>query len=674
MDTTLAAPGKSSGDPSNGPSSSFCDIVMKGGITSGVVYPALVADLSEKYTFKNIGGTSAGAIAAACAAAAEFARHHGKPDAFHDLKQLSADLGAPGFIHGLFKPTPLTWPIFNVASAMIGNAPMIARVSKAIFAAAVGFWPLTAIAVAIDALLGLWLRKTGFHDPVIWVLAVISWLVAFAGAWGLGIWWSVSRAIPNNYLGMCNGSQPKASTKPPLTDWLAAKIDEIAGTNHPLTFGDLWGMPATPQAQSQINYATLRPSVHEDSQSLAEIRGDAQVNLEMMTTCLTQGKPFRLPLVMRLFYLCPRDAHAMFPKQLAEWLLKHAAQPRSKYEAILYRALEPLVPLPVAADFPVAVAARMSLSFPLLLSAVRLYALDFRLADNIAATNSMRKLAAHETFDLDAPDAADKLADIKKQLSPKACWFSDGGLTHNFPIHFFDQPLPSWPTFAIDLDALSESVRESDKDDQSTYVWLPPDNLQGMLPNWHRIEDAKGRASVFSFLSTMLDTMQNWTDSTQAVMPGYRDRIAHIELAQAEGGLNLNMKPEVVKKLIARGRAAAALLQHAFGPSGGSAPHWLNHRWVRYRNFMALHERVLKSFHDEYSQTSTQPTYPQLVARPQGADPPGYRWKYPAQAAFAVSATTSIDQLAGNVTAQQESFTSSAPHPRGELTVRPFYD
>ena len=47
-----------------------CDLVMKGGITSGVVYPKLVAKLSSKYRFKNIGGTSAGAIAAgACAAA-----------------------------------------------------------------------------------------------------------------------------------------------------------------------------------------------------------------------------------------------------------------------------------------------------------------------------------------------------------------------------------------------------------------------------------------------------------------------------------------------------------------------------------------------------------------------------------------------------------------------------
>ena len=40
-----------------------CDLVMKGGITSGVIYPRLVYQLSKQYRFRSIGGTSAGAIA-----------------------------------------------------------------------------------------------------------------------------------------------------------------------------------------------------------------------------------------------------------------------------------------------------------------------------------------------------------------------------------------------------------------------------------------------------------------------------------------------------------------------------------------------------------------------------------------------------------------------------------
>ena len=55
-----------------------CDIVMKGGITSGIVYPGVVGKLAEKYDFQNVGGTSAGGIAAALTAAAELARRQGR--------------------------------------------------------------------------------------------------------------------------------------------------------------------------------------------------------------------------------------------------------------------------------------------------------------------------------------------------------------------------------------------------------------------------------------------------------------------------------------------------------------------------------------------------------------------------------------------------------------------
>lgn len=58
-----------------------CDIVMKGGITSGVVYPLAAVELSKHYTFKNVGGASAGAIAAACVAAAEDGRQCGGAEA-----------------------------------------------------------------------------------------------------------------------------------------------------------------------------------------------------------------------------------------------------------------------------------------------------------------------------------------------------------------------------------------------------------------------------------------------------------------------------------------------------------------------------------------------------------------------------------------------------------------
>jgi Patatin-like phospholipase len=60
------------------------DITMRGGTTSGVVYPTAVCELARRYRLRNIGGASAGAIAAAAAAAAETGRsrggHGGAPD------------------------------------------------------------------------------------------------------------------------------------------------------------------------------------------------------------------------------------------------------------------------------------------------------------------------------------------------------------------------------------------------------------------------------------------------------------------------------------------------------------------------------------------------------------------------------------------------------------------
>src|SRR5437588_12938950 len=69
-----------------------CDIVMKGGITSGVVYPSAVAELSKSYRFRNIGGNSAGAIAATLTAAAEYRRQHADPS--EDPSIAFSELGA----------------------------------------------------------------------------------------------------------------------------------------------------------------------------------------------------------------------------------------------------------------------------------------------------------------------------------------------------------------------------------------------------------------------------------------------------------------------------------------------------------------------------------------------------------------------------------------------------
>jgi hypothetical protein len=80
-----------------------CDLVMKGGITSGVVYPLAACELARSHRFRSIGGSSAGAIAACLVAAAEYGRDTG---GFNRLAALPDEIGP--IIPKLFTPGPRT--------------------------------------------------------------------------------------------------------------------------------------------------------------------------------------------------------------------------------------------------------------------------------------------------------------------------------------------------------------------------------------------------------------------------------------------------------------------------------------------------------------------------------------------------------------------------------------
>ena len=107
----MTGPSPQSGNPAHPAHSQpqeDCDLVMKGGITSGIVYPPAIEILSRKYRFRSIGGTSVGAMAAAAISAAEFYRQQTtSSDGFHCLsedvkKWLQED---DNLLH-LFQPSP----------------------------------------------------------------------------------------------------------------------------------------------------------------------------------------------------------------------------------------------------------------------------------------------------------------------------------------------------------------------------------------------------------------------------------------------------------------------------------------------------------------------------------------------------------------------------------------
>src|SRR5579884_2966044 len=110
-----------------------CDVVLKGGVTSGIVYPLALCELATKYQFKGLGGTSSGAIVASFAAAAEYYRQSQgvagyAPPAVRSptrelrpgivgLEDFAEDLKTGDRLFSVFDPSAETKPIFDVLFA-----------------------------------------------------------------------------------------------------------------------------------------------------------------------------------------------------------------------------------------------------------------------------------------------------------------------------------------------------------------------------------------------------------------------------------------------------------------------------------------------------------------------------------------------------------------------------
>src|SRR5262245_777272 len=94
-----------------------CDVIMKGGITSGVIYPTALSELASRYRIRGIGGASAGAIGAAAGAAAEFGRASG---GFDRLADLPSQLGE-GTLATLFQAQPSTKPLLRLMLVATGS-------------------------------------------------------------------------------------------------------------------------------------------------------------------------------------------------------------------------------------------------------------------------------------------------------------------------------------------------------------------------------------------------------------------------------------------------------------------------------------------------------------------------------------------------------------------------
>jgi hypothetical protein len=520
-----------------------CDLILKGGITSGVVYPPAIVELARSHRFRNIAGTSAGAIGAAAAAAAEVGRGSDTGgfallDSVPDELSATDEQGRTKLLR-LFQPQHETRPIFDVvwaarqatgsrARALVVLGGVLRQGPLALLvillAAALVLGALAVVgAVRAGGATSLWLSVALAVALV--VLAFVGGLIAVLLLGARNVWTEARASLAGNFHGFVNGSTPDDGDEAALTDWLYDTLQRLAGR----------------QDESQAELRAV-PVTHGEVAA-------AGAQLVTITTNLSRGTSDQIPFHDRIWAFDPGELSKIFPADVVEHMVQHAGTPDRDAVAA---ALGPrLRLLPPPEQLPIIVTARMSLSFPVLLAAVPLYGVT-----------------------------PERVGD-EWQISFVQNWFSDGGITSNLPVHLFDRPLPTRPTYAINLGSGADLDAPA-----CDNVFRPISARQGQLPPTTDI------GSTIDLLTSVFDTMQNWSDNNLVRTAGFRERICTIRLGTGEGGMNLDMPPERIASLIDRGRCAGRnlssmrtgdLADTGIGESEVAKRQWDRHRWTRYR-------------------------------------------------------------------------------------------
>lgn len=619
----------------------LCDVVMKGGVTSGVVYPLALCRLATRYVLKNIGGTSVGAIAASLTAAAEYRRRQtGSGAGYVVLSQLPDFLEREGTLRALFAADAPARALLAVALNLVGPASFGSKLLAASGALLVAYWwvPLVALIVAALASIGLIQPADGRAWTRCIVAGGAAWLML--SVLSLPLWYAFRLVAVlggrEHDFGWCHGHDAKAARRlakltaagtsptaltqaqtPPLIDWLDACIAQTVGRprEQPLTFGELWNAASPPW------------------HPLAE--RELSIDFRMVTTCLTLGRPVELPFasdaIPALFadpstdtdereqsrpplYFRGAEMRRFFPAHIVAHLEQWGA--RSALDPAYCR-------LPAAHALPVVVAARLSMSFPFLFSALPLHA-----------------------------------PDLHGHMQP--VWFSDGGLTSNFPLHLFDNPLPRWPTFAIDLLGTDPQLADRAPFFENT-------KPAGTVSPWNRFTAGSSLFKLLGFAAAIVDTMRTWQDTSLGTLPGNLTRTVGIRLPESEGGLNLNMPHAAIENLIGLGDETGQLVLAEFAATPDSAA-WRRHRLTRYRATMGSITRWLRGFKTGYTPLPDMPNAPHQASY---HDLIVSDYPRPEAALFATEAL--CDELASWAAGPHADpcFTAGEPEPLASLRMRP---
>lgn len=527
------------------PADRFCDLVLTGSVTSAVAYPGLVAVLASAYRFHAIGGSSSGAGIAAMAAAAEMRRRQGSSEGFRAMLdhvgKLSETSGGRTGLRRLFQPERKHRLLFGLLIRLFtGGGKGSSGLSDLLISwASLTLLLAEAVLVVFHALSDGNAQCLGFRVSCLTLGAVVSWTVIGSVAIVLAtLIVSVCRLLKSDY-GVCTGLAPAGSDGadgPALTEWLHQVIQEAAGRakdDASLTFEDLAQAPGSPRAALGAGGASATKGIA----------------LEMYSANVSHGRPYRLPLdKSERLYFRPAELRRVVPGSVIDDLLRPYKADRSERWAEDKDEPDEQARWPLPHEkLPVILAVRMSVAFPLLFTAVRLW-------------------APH------GPSGREVL---------KPCIFVDGGLCSNFPIHLFDSAIPGWPTFGISLrDRKSKQVRNLGQ-----RVFLPKEAADGRAEWWFPFDALTSLCGrLFGLASAMLSTIKDWNDATAARLPGVWDRVVRVELETDEGGLNIDMPKCTIERLAHYGVLAGRELLERYSRSdapNGLATGWNEHRWVR---------------------------------------------------------------------------------------------
>lgn len=628
----------------------YCDVVLDGGVINGVVYPGMLIELARKFRFRSLGGTSVGAIAAALAAACEYRRRFGSDNGFNEgLAKMPGELAdwidEPNQItriRSLFQPHASVQPLFDwfvdLLGASVKRANTNADREQARRAANLGIAAATEMPLSICRVLRLtWLKAMQHLMPkwfcvaigvavsvffaivvvllcnssnLFWhvtltYLAALICLLATAPLYSL--FSQVCKLIRLTGSGMCTGMRAEGSLNPGLSEWLHEGVQNSANLpfHKPLTFGNLWDAPGGPK----------------DAQGSREPQS---IDLRMITTCLSHGRIYELPLAdegsLVMFRLS--EFKPYFPVDVVNHLRRVSKRMSFEDCALLQRrykermaAIDPsamlgqlclgklrLLPFRLnaefdkaedatnglndpdirelpSADLPIVVAARLSMSCPVLFQNMRL--IGFNLDKHIEDVNFVR------------------------------LWFSDGGIGSNFPIHLFDKAIPRWPSFGLKILEDPPRLNSSAKPIKSYIPFAHKDGADDNLVYPRDVSaftapDVKD-VSVSSFVKLLFSiytSAKDGHDQSYLRMPDVRNRVVRIYLNNRAGNmLNLKIEPVRIIDLAlvvgaegGRNAALAYLADVKIPGYGDWANSWQDHRWVRFNMLTRGLRSYLKGF------------------------------------------------------------------------------